>query len=373
MRIKLRYLEYNPDRHGNDRYFVRVPGRKRVRLLAEAGTDAFLEEYRVAIAGALKSVPVPRVSRTGTLPGSLRHGVETYYASEAFKELDARTQRLRRNLLDRLCQRTNKRGERYADQPLRALDSPKIFEWRDESAIETGNAIVKTLRQLFKACIIARIVNGNPAKDVPYRSSGSHGHKTWGLEHVRQFEARHAIGTKARLALALLLYLGQRRGDTVKFGRQHVRNSDQVSEELRDLHPGRWLAFTQQKNRKKKPVTLWLPILPELEDIMAASPLGDLTFLVNAFGNGFTEAGFGNWFRDRCDEAGLKGYSAHGVRKAGASRAAERGATERQLMAMFGWRTGKQAAHYTRDADQKRLAASAMHLLGHPRKRSRVR
>lgn len=47
-----------------------------------------------------------------------------------------------------------------------------------------------------------------------------------------------------------------------------------------------------------------------------------------------------------------------------ASRAAERGATERQLMAMFGWRTGKQAAHYTREADQKRLAGSAMHLLG---------
>lgn len=89
-----------------------------------------------------------------------------------------------------------------------------------------------------------------------------------------------------------------------------------------------------------------------------------MTFLVNAFGRGFTEAGFGNWFRKQCDAAKLHGLSAHGCRKAGAVLAAERGATENQLMAMFGWRSGKQAAHYTRSADQKRLAAGAMHMLG---------
>jgi integrase len=222
---------------------------------------------------------------------------------------------------------------------------------------------------MFKVCISERLVGNNPAKDVPYRSSGSEGHKTWGMEQVRQFEERHPIGSKARLALALLLYLGQRRGDTAKFGRQHIRNADQVTEELRELHGGRWLAFTQQKNRKRKPVTLWLPIIPDLEEIMAASPLGELTFLVSAFGNGFTEAGFGNWFRDRCDEAGLEGYSAHGVRKAGATQAAERGASEFALMAIFGWRSGKQAVHYTRAANQKILAASSMHLLGQGKNR----
>jgi integrase len=111
---------------------------------------------------------------------------------------------------------------------------------------------------------------------------------------------------------------------------------DQVSDELRALHPGRWLAFTQQKNRRAKPVSLWLPILPELEEVIAASPCGDLTFLVTAFGKPFSDAGIGNWFRDRCDEAGLQGLSAHGLRKAGATIAAERGASERQLMAIFG-------------------------------------
>jgi Protein adenylyltransferase SelO len=38
--------------------------------------------------------------------------------------------------------------------------------------------------------------------------------------------------------------------------------------------------------------------------------------LVTAHGKPFTPAGFGNWFRDRCNEANLRHCSAHGLRKA---------------------------------------------------------
>lgn len=55
--------------------------------------------------------------------------------------------------------------------------------------------------------------------------------------------------------------------------------------------------------------------------------------------------------------------TAHGLRKAGATIAAERGASERQLMAIFGWQTSKQAVLYTRAAEQKVLAGGAMALL----------
>jgi hypothetical protein len=72
---------------------------------------------------------------------------------------------------------------------------------------------------------------------------------------------------------------------------------------------------------------------------------------------------FGNWFREACRAAGVTG-SAHGLRKAGATRAANKGASERQLEAIFGWRGGKMAAHYTRKADRARLAREAMPLLG---------
>jgi hypothetical protein len=51
------------------------------------------------------------------------------------------------------------------------------------------------------------------------------------------------------------------------------------------------------------------------------------------------------------------------LRKAGAALAAENGATERQLMAIFGWTTMKEASRYTRAARQRVLAASGMKLL----------
>ena len=86
---------------------------------------------------------------------------------------------------------------------------------------------------------------------------------------------------------------------------------------------------------------------------------GQMVFLATQFGKPFTSNGFGNRFRKWCDDAGLP----HGLRKAGATIAAENGATEHQLMAIFGWKTLKQVQHYTATARQKRLTASGMQLL----------
>jgi integrase len=77
----------------------------------------------------------------------------------------------------------------------------------------------------------------------------------------------------------------------------------------------------------------------------------------------FSVAGFGNWLRTRCDEAGLPHCAAHGLRKAGASIAAENGASEHQLMSIFGWATLKEAERYTRAAPRKKMAGDAMPLL----------
>ena len=55
-----------------------------------------------------------------------------------------------------------------------------------------------------------------------------------------------------------------------------------------------------------------------------------------------------------------KGYSGHGLRKASATIAAESGATEAELNAMFGWSGHQMAQLYTKKADRKRLAARAM-------------
>jgi len=146
-----------------------------------------------------------------------------------------------------------------------------------------------------------------------------------------------------------LLYTGLRRGDAVRVGWQHVRD-------------GVIVLRTEKHRRGKLGEQIAIPILAPLAESIAATKTGDLTYLVTESGTPWVKESFGNWFREACRLAGCPG-SAHGLRKAGATRAAERGASERQLMAIFGWSTGKMAQHYTRSAYRMRLARDAAELL----------
>jgi integrase len=215
---------------------------------------------------------------------------------------------------------------------------------------EAARSRLKNVSQVFAWGVSKRLVRHNPARDVTYpKARPSAGFHSWSREEVAAFEARHPVGTKARLALGLLLYTGQRGSDVALFGSQHVSDG--------------WLRFTQQKNAGRNPVRLELPILSVLAEMISASAVGLSTFLVTEHGRPFSRKGFGQWFRKRCDEAGLAHCTAHGLRKAGAVIAAENGASAHQLMAIFGWRTIKEAERYTKAAEQKRIAGDAMPLL----------
>jgi len=119
---------------------------------------------------------------------------------------------------------------------------------------------------------------------------------------------------------------------------------------------------TEKHSKGRAGEQISIPILPPLAASIEATKTGDLTYLVMKAGQPWVKESFTNWFREACRKASCPG-SAHGLRKAGATRAAEGGATERQLMAIFGWSTGKMAQHYTRAADRARLARDAAQLL----------
>jgi integrase len=125
-------------------------------------------------------------------------------------------------------------------------------------------------------------------------------------------------------------------------GRQHIRDGV--------LH------VRQQKTGAE----LAIPVHDDLAAIVAETPADHLTFLTTQFGQSFRATGFGNWFREQCDAAGLKHCSAHGLRKAAARRLAEAGCTEHEIAAITGHASLREVARYTRAADQKRLAATAM-------------
>ena len=71
------------------------------------------------------------------------------------------------------------------------------------------------------------------------------------------------------------------------------------------------------------------------------------------------EDGYCKW----CDTAKLTHCTAHGLKKAGATIAADNGATAPQLMAMFDWKTLSQAQRYIEAADQRRLAGQTALLI----------
>jgi len=173
------------------------------------------------------------------------------------------------------------------------------------------------------------------------------GYRTWSEAEIARFEAAHAIGTKARLAFALLLYTGQRRGDVVKLGRQHI---------VGDL-----LIIDQGKTDGGDEAHLEIPVHPKLREIFEGTPtVGVKTFLVTHFGKPYTAPGFGNWFRELCDAAACLGVSAHGLRKATARRLAEIGCSANQIAAITGHATLKEVQRYTSAADRKRMAREAM-------------
>jgi integrase/recombinase XerD len=352
MKIRLQYVVEDVDRHGNVRIYVRPPGRRKVRLREMPGTDAFMAAYLAAMAGECST---PRVtSRDRTAQGSFSRLCLSYYASAEWKRLDIKTRDARRRYLERI-------REKRGDLPSALLDEEFVRKLRralsDKPVV--ANATLSALKALFAWAVEAGEARTNPAKNVARIRYHSDGYHTWTPEEVRQYEDRHPVGTKARLAMALLLHTAGRREDAVRLGPQHCRM-------------GR-VRFTQAKNEHRKPVSVDLPLPQELAAIIAATPTGHLVFLVNQYGKPFSAKGFGHMMRKWCDEAGLPQCSAHGLRKTAATRLAERGATVEEIMAVTGHRSLQQIEIYTRAANRALMADNAFVKLAVPLRRNKDR
>lgn len=355
----MRFVRRDVDRHGNVRlYFQRHRRGPKVRIDAEEGTPEFYAQYQALLAGEHK----PPAS-SGIAPGTWRWLCIEYFRWMETARLDPQTRRTRRAILDSTFVEPvhPEATETFAAFPLARLTTKALGVLRDRKAQtpHAANNRVKAIRAVFKWAVKQEHVRVNPARELDRIDAASTGWHSWDVDEVRRFEERHPIGTKARLALALLIYTGVRRSDVVLLGRQHrqmVPNPDNGV-------PEPWLKFVQRKNRRRKPVTIEIPVLPELDRVIEASPAGEMTYLVTEYGLPFSAAGFGGKMRQWCNEAGLPECSSHGLRKAGAATAAENGATPHQLMSIFGWLTIAEAERYTRAARRRKMAGEAMGLL----------
>jgi len=325
----------------------REDGKRRVRFRKDGfstyltgipWSEDFMRQYAKALEGVKAQASNIGIART--IPGSFDALCVSYYRSPDFQGLKASTQRVRRNMIERF------RNE-HGTKPVSRLGRSHIKDiiGAKASTPEAANNLLKVLRVLLNHAVDIGIMASNPAVGVKrYRSHGD-GIHTWSEVEVAQFEARHPIGTKARLALDLLLGTGQRRSDVVRMGWQHKTGEE--------------IAVRQQKTDEP----LMIPMDQNLRQALAAVPRTNLTFLVTERGATFTAAGFGNWFRDRCNEAGLPQCSAHGLRKLAATRMANAGCSTDQIKAVTGHKSLSEVARYTKAADQARLARQAVDMV----------
>ena len=286
-----------------------------------------MDAYAQALAG--NKIKAASSASSGTLSWL----VGEYMRSPAWKQLSQATRKQRGLILKHVL-------TSGAEVAFSEIDKQTIIQGRDRRADRPAAArhFIMTLRSMFTWAVEHGWAEADPTQGVKVPKQKTDGHHTWTDDECARYEMHWQLGTRERLAYDLLLYTDLRRSDAVRAGRQHVKNGV--------------LTLPTVKTGE----VIWATILLPLEKSLAAGPTGDLAFIVGKRRQPMTKESFGNWFREVCVATGLPHCSAHGLRKAGAVRAAEAGATESELEAMFGWRGGKMASHYTRMANRKKLS-----------------
>jgi len=330
MRLKLpKYVNGFQDRHDKTRYYFRRPGFPRTPLPGLPWTPAFMAAYEAAMSGEPQ-----RPKSKAAAPRSFAALIDAYYQHKSFVELAPSTQATYRGILEAI--RAHSGAVQVAVLTRQHVEAGLAKRHKTPSA---ANNWLKVMHRLMGIAIANDWRQDDPTAHVKPLRIKSEGFAFWPQELIEQYRAHHAVGTRARLALELLACTMQRRSDVIRMGRQHVRDG--------------MLSITQQKTGTK----VYIPVLPELRAAIDALPNAQMTFLVTGDGKPYTAPGFGNWFREQCDAAGVPaGYAAHGLRKAGAIRLAEHGCTVSEIAAWGGWKTLKEVERYTKGVSQARVA-----------------
>ena len=335
-RIKLRYVNEFIDRHGKPRYYFRRPGSRSVKLPGLPGSIEFMDAYQAALA----TVAPPPASPKHIIRGSLADVTAGYFRSAAFANLSQSSQRLYGIALKPVLAAHGHRLVR--DLPKNAARN--VIEAIGVTRPGMANNTRAALSQVIAYAIATGVRSDNPFSSVGRYRLGTH--PTWTDAEIAQFERRWPLGTRERLAFALLLYTGQRGGDVVKINRNDITEGH--------------IRVSQDKARKGTTNELMIPIHPALARALKAGPVVGMQHLITD-ARGRPLRGLTRLIETAVQRAGLPPYCvAHGLRKAALRRLAEHGATTKEIAAISGHRSLSEIERYTARADQVRLAQSAV-------------
>lgn len=329
--IDLPYLQVFTDRHGKRRTYYRRRGRT-VSLPGEPGSPEWSEAYWTARASDDRASARHAQASSRTFDALIR----TYYSSPDFISLRDSTKRTYRCDLDSFA-------AEYGTLPVAGLKYRHVLKMMGDMADRpaAANKRLKRLRQVLAMARRMGWVKDDPTEGVKsYRLGEIH---TWTPEEHKAFLDHWGPGSMARLAYMAHLHTVQRRSDVCRLPMPRTQVEG--------------FRLTQVKTSKP----LVLPIVDVLWREIELHPRR-MMLLVTAHGEPFgSAASYGNWFRKRCSDAGLPARcSSHGLRKAGAAELADAGCSAHEIQAITGHASLSEVERYTRAANQKRLAESAM-------------
>lgn len=334
-RIELPYLNVYKDRHGRQRVYYRR-GKFNMVIKGELGSIEFLENYQRIHAGYSDQ---PRRAAVGTF----RHLVEEFYGSPRFSQLAERSKGEYRRHLDALCERIGK-------LPAAAIEEAHVLKWQavqagkisvrtGKPAIQTANDALILLKQVFDYGVRLKLITANPAKLIDPIKVKTDGWAAWPDESLSRW-AKESRGTP-RLAFYLGLYTAQRRSDVL------VMRWDDIK--------GGAIYVRQHKTG----VRLAIPLHPTLIAELARTPRNGMTIIHKRTGQAITDSGFGSLWSKEQKRLGIH-LPFHGLRKSATNALFEAGCTPQEVQTITGQKTLAMVQLYGKDANQKRMAKTAM-------------
>jgi integrase len=330
---RLPYIKEYTDDCGVRRRYFRRKGSAGGALPGRVGSLEFMAAYQAYMAGTPAKTKIDR-SATGTFGGL----IADYYRSIEYANLKPSSKQLYRYALEPL-------REQHGHRPLQTMSRENlvgIIERVGARAPGMANLTRAVLQKMLKVALERGQIGSNPlAQKITAYKSGSH--HTWTDAELAQFEAKWPLGTRQRLAYALLFYTGQRSGDVVRMSRADIT------------------AGAIRVVQEKTGVELSIQIHPDLADAIKASPAKGLNLLGDAYGRPIKRAALSHLMRQAIRAAGLPDRCVpHGIRKATLRTMAEHGASAKQLAAVSGHKTTKELDRYTAAADQPTLAGAGI-------------
>ena len=359
MKIKLKYLNTYTDARGDLKiYYRRKRTLKGIEITARPpGSPEFMKQYYAAQQKHELELGMQRQ----IAPRSLEWLICEYRKGDDWKRLGDGTKTQKNNRFAQYL-------PRFGHLPIDMLDRVGVRKIRDEKehAPAAANQRLKDLKAVFNWAKAEEIVDSNPVLEVEKlalkkKADGTKGHRTWTRAEVARFLDYYPLGTKQHLAMIVFLYTGTRVSDACRLGPANVEDGTITFVEAKNAEK---VDKEGETNPKVTRIPMLEPLRESLEAYNATQKVIGMTWISHSSGRPYNAKTISSWFVDQVKAAGLgEGLTPHGIRKRAATYIADAGATNKQLMAVFGWKKPEQAEVYTAAAEAKRLAKEGLEKL----------